>query len=207
MLEKIIEIFKNLLIVSGPLGITTGTFTAVVIVIIPCEVILITAGSLTPDWITLFWYSIFATIGGYLGGLVYYYIGYRSKDFAYSFIDKYGKWILLDRAKVEYAEQEFSKRGKMFVFWGRFFPGIKSIISIPAGIARMDLLTYSLYTIPGVHLWYSFLLILGFIFKNEINYVFDLISKYDKVAYVVLALILVLYVWKYLKNNKSKNNE
>lgn len=207
MLNKIFEIFKNYVLITGPLGMALGTFFAVVVVFVPDEIILITAGSLIPDIPTLFIYTICAGIGGYLGGIVFYLIGHKSKEFAYNFVDKYGKWLLIDRHQVEYSEKEFEKRGKLFVFWGRFLPGVKSVISIPAGIIRMDFLTYSIFSILGIYIWYSILLTLGYVLKSQIMTAFDLISKYEKIGYVIVAIIAIVYIVKMIIDSKKDGRD
>jgi membrane protein DedA with SNARE-associated domain len=206
MINRLLDLYRNYVLVTGPFGIMFGTFVAVVVVFVPDEIILITAGSLLPDVKTLFLYTIFACIGGYLGGLVFYFIGYKSKEFAYNFVDKFGKWLLIDRKQVEYAEAEFTKRGNLLVFWGRFLPGIKSVISLPAGISRMNLLQYSVFTIIGVYVWYGILLSLGFIFRSEISIALDLMAKYDKIAYGIIILISIVFVTKYISEIQKKKN-
>jgi len=207
MTEKFILIFKKIILLNGPLGILFGPWAGAFFVILPTEVVLITAGSMTTNWQTLFLYTIFAALGSYIGTTAFYFIGLKSRTYAYNFIDKFGKYLLIDKQKVENAEEKFNEKGISFIFWGRFIPAVKSVISIPAGISRMDFKIYTLYSLLGSYIWDSLMLITGFLLKTQIELAFSTVSKYEKIFLILLGIIAIIYLFKLLIINRiSKRN-
>ncbi len=141
------------------------------------------------------------TFGSVIGALPLYYLGNRLgeeklKDFA----DRHGKWLTLSRRDVEKSQKWFDKYGAWAVFFCRLVPGIRSFISIPAGINRMNLLSFLFFTIPGSAIWTSFLAYAGYFLASN----FREIEKYlDVVSYLVFGSIITLYLWRVLRSEKK----
>ncbi len=203
MIETIMSWLENLIETFGPLGVGFATFIESIFIPLPSEFILITAGAMITSPQELVLYILLSTIGSYLGTLVFYSIGFKSRDFAYKFIEKYGKFLLLQKTDIERAEYEFTKRGRLFIFFGRLIPTIRSIISFPAGISKMNFTTYTVLTITGSFLWNTALLVSGYVFKNEYQKIIEFISKYEKLVLVILFICILVFVFKkYTNNNK-----
>lgn len=149
---------------------------------------------------------LFATIGALLGGLANYYLAYfLGRPIVYKFADsKLGRLCLLNKEKVQKSEDYFVKHGNSSTFIGRLLPGIRQLISIPAGLAKMKLSTFLLYTCLGSCLWNIILAILGYAVQGQK----DLINKYSHELSIILLLLGVLFVaylvWQGVKSKKVK---
>lgn len=152
---------------------------------------------------------LFATIGALIGGLINYYLAYfLGRPIVYKFADsKLGHLCMINSEKVQKAENYFVKHGNSSTFVGRLVPGIRQLISIPAGLAKMKITSFLLYTCLGSGIWNIILAVLGYIAHGQQ----DLINKYsDELSYVLLVLgvVFVAYlVWKSVKAKKNKKKE
>jgi membrane protein DedA with SNARE-associated domain len=149
---------------------------------------------------------VFATIGALLGSLFNYYLAlWVGRPVIHKFADsKLGRMCLLSAEKVQKAEDYFVKHGNISTFIGRLLPGIRQLISLPAGLARMSLLSFMTYTVLGAGIWNIVLAVLGYIAHGQAS----LINQYSKeISYVMLLLcglflLYLLYVGFIKKNRK-----
>lgn len=147
-----------------------------------------------------------ATLGALIGAFINYYLAYfLGRPIVYWFADsKVGHFLLLDSEKVKKAENYFVEHGNSSTFIGRLVPGIRQLISIPAGLAKMNIAPFVLYTILGSGSWNIILAVLGYIAHGQQ----DIINQYShELSYVLLGLgvLFILYlIYKGLK--KKKNN-
>jgi membrane protein DedA with SNARE-associated domain len=151
---------------------------------------------------------LFATFGAIIGSIVNYYLAlWLGRPIIYKFAEsKIGRMCLLNKEKVQKAEEYFVKHGKSSTFVGRLVPAIRQLISIPAGLAKMNLASFLLYTTLGATLWNIILAIVGYIAHGQA----DLINQYSKeLSYVLLALgvLFVFYLLYngFVKKKKTKN--
>ena len=146
---------------------------------------------------------LFGTIGAIIGAIVNYGLSiWLGRPIIYKFSDsRLGRLCLLSSEKVQKAEDYFNKHGKMSTFIGRLIPGIRQLISIPAGLARMPFIPFLLYTFLGAFLWNCVLALIGYIAHGQQ----DLISRYShELSIVILGLLgLVILVWIGMKVVKS----
>lgn len=107
---------------------------------------------------------LFATIGADLGALINYYLAkWLGRPILYKFANsRIGHMCLIDEAKVQHAEEYFEKHGALSTFIGRLIPAVRQLISIPAGLSRMKLGTFLLYTTLGAGIWNSILAAIGY---------------------------------------------
>lgn len=139
---------------------------------------------------------VVSTLASIVGSLLSYWIGrYGGKPF----IAKFGKYLLLNEHDLEVTERFFAKHGDITILICRFIPVVRHLISIPAGLGRMNLLKFSLYTIIGAGLWNAFLTVCGFYLKKN----WEAVMKYSHVVDIVVVLILVAgfvyFVFNHLK--------
>jgi len=151
---------------------------------------------------------IFATVGAIIGALANYYLAlWLGRPIIHKFADsKLGKMCLLSSGKVQEAEDYFIKYGKVSTFVGRFIPGIRQLISIPAGLSRMSLPPFILFTTLGAGIWNIILAVVGYIAHGQTS----LINQYSKeISCVTLILggffILYLIYNGFIKKNKEKH--
>ena len=137
---------------------------------------------------------LFGTIGALLGAIINYILSmWLGRAIIYAFADsKLGHLCLLSREKVEKAEAYFNEHGKVSTFIGRLIPGIRQLISIPAGLSKMHFGWFLFYTFLGAGIWNCVLALLGYIAHGQA----DLIDKYShelSVAILVLLGLAILY--------------
>lgn len=149
---------------------------------------------------------VFATIGALIGAFINYFLAlWLGRPIVHSFAEsKMGRMFLLSSEKVEKAENYFVKHGKSSTLIGRLIPGIRQLISIPAGLARMNPVSFAIFTSIGALAWNIILALLGYIAHGQA----DIINKYSKeLSYglVVLGVLFVAYlIYSGLKANKKK---
>lgn len=157
----------------------------------------------------IFLVVLFATVGAILGAILNYYLAmFLGRPIIYRFAEsKLGRMCLLSKEKVIKAENYFDKHGKVATFIGRLVPGIRQLISIPAGLAKMKLLPFIGFTALGAGAWNIILAILGYIGHGNK----ELIEKYShELSYVLVALgiLFVLYlIYKGLSKKKTTHTQ
>ena len=149
---------------------------------------------------------LFGTLGALLGAIINYVLSvWLGRPIIYKFADsKLGHLCLLSSEKVQKAEDYFRVHGNMSTFIGRFIPGIRQLISIPAGLSRMHFGAFLFYTFIGAFAWNCVLALLGYIANGQM----DMIKEYShelSVAILVLAVAVILFfVIKKLLSHPAK---
>jgi len=158
----------------------------------PSEIIMIPAGYLAYKGEMNLYMIIFTGIlGSVMGALFNYYLAIH---FGRTFILKYGKYFLIREETLDKLEAFFVKHGELSTFNGRLIPGIRQLISLPAGLARMNIAKFSFYTALGAGIWVIVLVVLGYVLgSNE-----DLISEYLKSATLITLLCVMLITIFYI---------
>lgn len=203
MLGDIIDFLLTLAKDWGYWGIIFLMFVESSFFPFPSEVVMIPAGYLAHQNELNFWLCLLCgTFGALLGALLNYYLCYF---LGREVLLKICKYFGVNEAKFAQFEAFFNKHGEISTFSGRLIPGLRQYISLPAGLARMNLKKFIFYTSLGAGIWCLILLILGYILgKNE-----DLIKEYLHfviVACIVFAaMIVAIYIYiqkrkKHLKN-------
>lgn len=169
---------------------------------IPSELVLPFAGFLiAKEEMTFLFVVMFSTLGSLIGSLLSYYLGKYGGN---KFVLKYGKYFLLNKKHLIDVERWFSKKGELTIFIGRFIPVVRHIISIPAGVGKMNLKKFIFYTVIGAGMWNSFLTYLGFVLGNN----WDTIRQYSEyISWGILAIIILFgayFLWRKIKNRKLK---
>jgi len=158
-------------------------------------------------WINISLVILFATIGAIMGAMANYYLALLlGRPFIYWFVNtKAGKLFLLDTRKVQKAENYFVKNGSISTFIGRLIPGIRHVISIPAGLSKMKLKSFIFFTALGACIWNIILALLGYLAHGQE----DLIQRYSReISYVILALgvlFCIYLVYKAFKREKTNS--
>jgi membrane protein DedA with SNARE-associated domain len=154
--------------------------------------------------LNVFLVVLFGTIGALTGSLINYTLSfYLGRPIVYAFAEsKVGKLFLLSKEKVQHAENYFLKNGKTSTFIGRLIPGIRHLISIPAGLAKMNLRDFVLYTFVGAGIWNIILAIIGYYLYEMREQIFPYI---EYILYLLGVVFIVYLIITIRKNNKKKN--
>ena len=164
---------------------------------IPSEVILTLGGFMTKqDGVSLniFGVIIFSTLGSVIGAIILYFFGFIfNRDRLKRIINsKLGKILHLKLDDVEKSDNTFNKNGNLTVLYSRFIPIIRSLISIPAGMNKMNFMLFLIYTTIGSIIWNTVLVTLGALVGENYMLVAGIFSKYSKIILFGL-IILVIY--------------
>ncbi|WP_305863514.1 DedA family protein [Aliarcobacter butzleri] len=198
MLSNIINFIVETIGDLGYFGIFILMFLESTVFPIPSEVVMIPAGYLAHKGEMNIYIVILLGILGSLGGALFNY--YFALKFGRKFLMKYGKYFLVSHESIEKTEKFFKNHGHISTFSGRLIPGLRHYISLPAGLARMNLFVFCLYTTLGATIWVIILTLLGYyIGDNE-----ELVKEY--LRYLILGLLLcltLLGIWYYKKIKKA----
>ena len=205
MLHDIVTFLVETVGSLGYLGIFLLMFLESTFFPFPSEVVMIPAGYLAyKGEMSLFWAIVAGIAGSLFGALFNYVLAYTLGK---AFFEKYGRYLLVDRDKLEKLEHFFQKHGAISTFNGRLIPGIRQLISLPAGLARMNLFLFSLYTTLGAGIWVTILALLGYLIGHNSA----LIERYTNIV-VVIALTMVgvltlFYIWRYKRRKELLEEE
>lgn len=155
--------------------------------------------------LNIFLVILFATLGAIIGALINYYLAlWLGRPIIHKFADsKLGRMCLLSSEKVSNAENYFVKHGRSSTFIGRLVPGIRQLISIPAGLSKMSLLPFILFTSFGAGMWNIVLALLGYIAHGQA----DIIERYTKELSYILLVLGVLFILYLIYNGFIKKKK
>ena len=178
---------------------------------IPSEVILLFGGFMTTySELNIILMIIFATLGSLLGAIVLYYIGkILNKERLKKIVSgKIGKVLRLKNSDIDKADEWFDTKGNKTVFFCRFIPIVRSLISIPAGMSEMPLGKFFLYTTTGSLIWNTVLIVNGSIVGENWQSILNIFDTYSNIVLVLLVIIFVVgvYLFYHTKNKKKSKS-
>ena len=172
---------------------------------IPSEIILPFAGFIAGlNEYNIIGVILFSIIMGYIGCLICYLIGYYGGANIYNKIyNKFLKW----RKGLDFAESTFAKYGNISVFIGRLIPLCRTYISFLAGLFKQSLFKYSLFSLLGISIWNTMLIIFGYIFMSKWNIVSEYYNKYKIIVlFLIIIIIVIILLYKLYKKKKTNKN-
>ena len=166
---------------------------------LPSEVIMPFSGYLVyVGRFNLYWTGFFGALGCLLGSILAYWVGFYGGR---PLIEKYGKYILISHHDLNKADNWFKKYGDATVFFSRLLPVVRTYISFPAGIARMNFGRFCLYTFLGSFPWTLGLAYIGLRLGQQWESLRGYFRKFDILIGVIIVLAIVWYIWRHVKNN------
>lgn len=189
----------------GEWGVGLFTLAETVFPPIPSEVILPLAGFLTRQGtMNMALVLVTSTLGAYVGALLLYWLG------AWLGLERSIRWLsrlpLMDRDDFEKAADWFRRHGRSAIFFGRLLPGVRSLISLPAGAERMHLGTFSAFTIAGSVIWNGLLISLGALLGAQ----YRLIDEYSRflnyAVYAALAFVVASLIVRGLRRRRNSRS-
>jgi membrane protein DedA with SNARE-associated domain len=182
----------------GYAGVAGLTFLENVFPPIPSELVIPLAGYVAAQGdMRLMLVIATASAGSLAGAAVWYWIGRRVGERRLrAWVDRHGKWLTLSGKDVDRAQLWFSRHGNAAVFFGRLMPGVRTLVSLPAGFARMRALPFIVYSALGTIIWTAALAYAGVALQSNFTIVGDYINM---VTNIVLGLIGVMIVTRYVR--------
>ncbi len=192
MMQQITEFLVGIVHQLGYVGLFLATLIESTFVPIPAEVTMLPAGILVGQGKMNYALALLSSTSGVvLGSTINYWVGYR---FGRGFIVRYGKYFLLKAAFLDKVELFFQKHGSFATFAGRLIPGVRHYIAFPAGMARMEMKKFLLYTTTGGGLWMLILLQLGYMAgKDSVNGEVK-IQNLEHIVIILAAILAVIYL-------------
>lgn len=201
MIQSIIDWLVNVITVFGYPGVFIAVFLESFFAPIPSEIILPFSGFVASmGRMNLLLVIFIATIAAYLGSLPFYIIGKLGEKPVLKFLDKYGKYLFIQKSDVDKGFEVFNRYGSGVVFFGRLIPIVRTVISFPAGVAKMNFIRFSIYTLIGSLIWNTILTYLGYIFGDNWEIIGGWIGKYEKIILIAIVVCVVLYIGRGIKN-------
>jgi len=164
----------------------------------PSEVVMVPAGYLAAKGEMNIFLAIAAGVGGSLTGAVFNYL--LALHYGRAFLARYGKYLFIKEETLQKMESFFAKHGHISTFSGRLIPAVRQYISLPAGLARMNLWRFSLYTSLGAGIWVLILTLLGyFIGENE-----AMVKEYLQIIIITILVLLAILLFFYIRLKLKK---
>lgn len=199
MLADVVNFVLAIVEAWGYFGIFAMMFLESTFFPFPSEVAMIPAGYLAFQGKMNVWLAILAGTSGSLAGALFNY--YLARSLGRKLLVKYGRYVFIKEQNIEKLENFFQKHGHISTFTGRLIPGIRQLISLPAGLSRMNVIQFSTYTTLGAGIWVTILAGIGyFAGANE-----ELWKSYLKEITLGIFILLILGVTLYILNQKKKN--
>ncbi len=193
----------NIISSFGYVGIGLLMFLENIFPPIPSELIMPLAGfTVTQGKLSMQFVILAGTLGSLLGVLPWYYVGKLVGERRLrEWIDKYGKWLTLSGKDIDKSKKWLNKYGKATVFFGRLVPGIRTFISVPAGLDKMPLIPFLLYSFAGSLIWTALLTYAGFLLGKN----FQLVEKYiGPISGIVIASLAIFLIISFIRRRNRQ---
>jgi membrane protein DedA with SNARE-associated domain len=159
---------------------------------IPSEIVMPYAGYLvTQNKMTILNAAVVGSLANLFGSWIAYFVGrYGGRNF----IEKYGKYVFLSYKHLAWADKWFAEKGDITVLVSRMLPAVRTFISLPAGITRMNFFRFSIYTFIGALPWNLALVYVGYVFAGNWELMQDYLHKFNYVIWGTLVLLVIAYI-------------
>jgi len=193
----------------GYLGVTIAVFLETIFPPIPSAFIQPFSGFVASrSNQSLILIIISASVGSYLGTVPFYFLGVWGEEFVNKFLYKYGKYLFIEEGEVDKAFEFFDKHGSSIVLTGRLIPLIRTVISFPAGVAKMPFLKFSRFTLLGAAIWSTILATAGFLLGERWEILLVWIEQYETLSVILMLLVVVVYIgYKVIMRKKSTGSK
>lgn len=204
MFNSIVEWVVSLMGTLGAPGVGIAILLENLFPPIPSEVVLPLAGfAAARGELNVYAAFIWATVGSVLGAFLLYWLG---AAFGAHRLRQIADWMwLVEPSDVDKALEWFSRYGRWSVFFGRLVPGIRSLISIPAGVDRMNPAVFGLMTLTGSALWNALLIAAGVWLGDRYHLVETYVNEYSAVVYVIVGIAALLVFFLLARRARARN--
>lgn len=209
LLDRLSEFMLRLVDLLGYLGLSLVMLIENIIPPIPSELVLPFAGFLVAEGsMNYLLVLLFTTVGAFAGTTAFYFLGRGLGDARVRhFIKRYGRWVLLQEADYDEALSFFRRHDSKVVFWARFVPAVRSLISLPAGVAGMSFRRFAVFTVLGTLLWNTVLVTAGRFLGERWDSVLAVVDRLESVLWVLLgAFVVGWFVWQRRNRARRERN-
>lgn len=206
MLESIANLVVNLISNLGYPGIVIAMIVESALVPLPSEIIMPFSGFLASTGrFDLGLVALCGAVGNVIGSLIAYGIGYWGHEkLVRRLVRNYGKWILFSEHELDLAEKMLNRYKIWVVLGSRVLPGVRTVISLPAGFAKLPLGSFIVLTFIGSLVWSYLLAWIGFTLGQNWKEIGPYFHKFDVVVVGIIAAAIAFYIYHKLKNHKPK---
>lgn len=200
-LEYLYHIATTYIDAWGYWGLIIGMALESACIPIPSEIILPYGGYMVSRGILGYWQAVLAgTLGGTIGSCIAYWVGSAGGR---PFIVKYGRYFLVSSHDLQTADRWFTRYGHQVVFWARLLPVIRTFISLPAGISRMNFRRFLVYTILGSTPWSIIFVYLGLKLGQNWDQVRKVFEEFDIIILSALVALIAVYIVMKIRQHRA----
>jgi len=205
--HQVVLFLQNLIETIGWAGIVVAMALESACVLLPSEVTMPLAGWMLIQakglsvWHT-FWAGWWGAVGCTIGSVFTYWVGAKGGR---PLLEKYGKYVLIRPHDIEVADKWFSKYGEHTAFFSRLMPVVRTFISVPAGVARMNFVKFTLWSFVGSFIWCWGLGLAGYVFGEHWERVRDLMRPLDIPIVIILGVLVGIFIYRHVKTRKDES--
>lgn len=210
LLEQIGVWVESLIAAIGYPGIVLAMALENIFPPIPSEAVLPFAGALSAKGEMDFWGAVAAgTAGSLIGAVVLYAIGYFAREAGVRrIVEAYGKYVFVSEKDLDRAAAWFERYGEAIIFFGRLIPLIRSIVSVPAGYTRMNIVRFLVYTTLGTTVWNLILTYAGRVLGENWADISEMMAPYENGALILMGLAVAAFVvWRAVRWRRGRSAE
>ncbi len=202
---------QGLIEALGYLGLGLVMFLENIFPPIPSEAVLPMAGWLAFEkrgGFTRWGITLVGAVGSVAGAMVFYGLGYWfGEERVRYLLRRFGKWLLLSENDFDTALAWFNRYGELVIFFSRMVPIVRSLISVPAGLASMNLGRFTIYTTLGTALWSFVLALAGYILGQNWHLVMDWINRYENAVLILAGVAVVAFITRRLYQRSQQRRQ
>jgi membrane protein DedA with SNARE-associated domain len=146
--------------------------------------------------------GLWGALGNVIGSLIAYYVGMWAGR---PFLNKYGRYILISQRDLELTDRWFSRSGSWTVFVSRLLPVVRTYISLPAGIARMNIYKFIIYSFIGAFIWSAGLAYGGYLMGEHWEKLRNYMRPFDPIFIALIIILIALYVYRHIRHLKKSS--
>jgi membrane protein DedA with SNARE-associated domain len=205
--HQVVLFLQNLIQTIGWAGIVLAMAVESACVPLPSEVTMPLAGWMLIQakglsvWHT-FWAGWWGAVGCTIGSVFTYWVGAKGGR---PLLEKYGKYVLIRPHDIEVADRWFSRYGEHAAFFSRLLPVVRTFISLPAGIARMNFVKFTVWSFVGSFIWCWGLGLAGYVFGEHWERVRALMRPFDIPIVIILAVLVGIFIYRHIKTRKDES--
>ena len=207
MIQGVVDWLETVILTVGYPGVSFAMALESFFPPIPSEALMPFVGYMSyTGELNLYITIVITAVASYVGTLPFYIIGYLGELSFEKFLRKYGKYLFISDEAIDKVFGLFDRYGNKIVLIGRLIPTVRSLISFPAGVAKMKFWIFTLYSLIGSLIWSSIFILAGYFLGDGWEKAIDWISGYEKGIMVILVISFVVYVgyfvYKTIKERK-----